>query len=92
VSVWRDLSFWENPYSTDPIAGSELGVQLLVGRSRELASLRRQITSASSHPTLEGENGVGKSSLAAVKKHRTAVPAPEEPHLRHGWHDGRGSR
>jgi hypothetical protein len=64
------LSFWENPYSTDPITGSDLGAQLLVGRSRELASLLRQITSASSHPTLEGENGVGKSSLAAVACHR----------------------
>jgi hypothetical protein len=68
--LWTDLSFWDNPYSTDAIPGSDQGSKLFVGRSRELAILRRQITSSSAHTTLEGPNGVGKSSLVAVACHR----------------------
>jgi len=43
-----------------------MGEKLLVGRTCELASLIKYIKESDTHPTLEGPNGVGKTSLVAV--------------------------
>jgi hypothetical protein len=43
---------------------------LLVGRGKELTRIERLITSSSSHPTIEGDNGVGKTSLVSVAGYR----------------------
>lgn len=66
MDIWNDLGFTENPYSPRPIAGGEVGERLLVGRDNELKRLTGYITSSDTHPTLEGANGVGKTSLVAV--------------------------
>jgi hypothetical protein len=66
VSVWTDLGFRESPYAVGPLPANEEGERLLVGRDDELARLRRYLTSSRTHPTIEGPNGVGKSSLVAV--------------------------
>ena len=70
MNIWNMYGFSENPYSTKPVVGDELGEKLLVGRERELRSLLLRMTSTDTHPTLEGENGVGKTSLAAVAGYR----------------------
>lgn len=66
VSIWTDFGFRDNPYATRPIASDEEGERLLVGRSAELKKLSIYLTSTSTHPTIEGANGVGKTSLVAV--------------------------
>lgn len=66
MSIWNELGFTQNPYSPRPISGDELGASLLVGRDTELAQLQDYIASSDTHPTLEGANGVGKTSLVAV--------------------------
>lgn len=66
VSIWTDFGFRENPYSTSQLPPTEEGETLLVGRRRELESLKRLLLATESHPTVEGDNGVGKSSLVAV--------------------------
>src|SRR5664280_600949 len=66
VSLWNDLGFSSNPYGADPLPASEEGVQLLVGRDRELRHLISQLRSTDTHPTIEGDNGVGKTSLVFV--------------------------
>lgn len=66
MNIWNKLGFTENPYSPRPIAGDEVGSSLLVGRERELRRLIGYIASSDTHPTLEGANGVGKTSLVAV--------------------------
>lgn len=66
MSVWTDLGFRGNLYQIDPVPPNEEGEQLLVGRNEELARLRMYLTSSATHPTIEGQNGVGKSSLVAV--------------------------
>lgn len=66
MSVWNDLGFSDNPYSARPISPDDIGAQLLVGRDEELARLIKYLRSADTHPTLEGPNGVGKTSLVAV--------------------------
>src|SRR5690606_22606469 len=45
-------------------------------------TLMRQITSSTLHPTIEGDNGVGKSSLVAVAGYR----------LRRDYEDGKTSQ
>lgn len=66
LSVWTDLGFRGNLYEIDPVPPTEEGERLLVGRAAELEQLRLYLTSSSTHPTIEGQNGVGKSSLVAV--------------------------
>jgi len=66
MSLWNDLGFSDNPYSPRPIQGDEQGVKLLIGRERELQRLTTYLRSSDTHPTVEGPNGVGKTSLVAV--------------------------
>lgn len=66
MSLWNDLGFSENPYSPRPVPADEVGARLLVGRDSELARLTTYLQSSDTHPTLEGSNGVGKTSLVAV--------------------------
>ena len=66
MSLWTDLGFRDNPYNTTPIPPTEEGARLLVGRERPLTRLMRGITSANTLPTVEGDNGVGKTSLVSI--------------------------
>lgn len=66
MNIWTDFGFRENPYATWPIAPDEEGERLLVGRDAELRKLALYLSSTSTHPTIEGANGVGKTSLVAV--------------------------
>lgn len=66
LSIWTELGFTDNPYSPKPISGNEVGESILVGRDSELTRLVQYISSSDTHPTLEGANGVGKTSLVAV--------------------------
>ena len=66
ADMWEQLGFSDNPYSTDPVPPNEEGVRLLVGRDNELSRLRMSIASSANHTTIEGANGVGKTSLVGV--------------------------
>lgn len=89
MSIWTDLGFRSSPYGTNPIPATEEGTQLLVGREMALRSLKNAITSSALHPTVEGDNGVGKTSLVSVasyslfqeflseKSGQALVPLPE---------------
>lgn len=66
VSLWTDFGFRDNPYETSPVPPTAEGAELLVGRDREVARLLRQLRSSDTHPTIEGDNGVGKTSLVSV--------------------------
>lgn len=64
--LWHELGFRDNPYSTAPVPPSDEGLRLLVGREAELDRLRMTITSSANHTTIEGANGVGKTSLVGI--------------------------
>jgi hypothetical protein len=66
MSIWNDFGFRENPYTTRPINATDEGERLLVGREKELKKLALYLSSTSTHPTIEGANGVGKTSLVSV--------------------------
>jgi MoxR-like ATPase len=68
--MWEELGFSESPYATAALPASEQGDRLLVGRDRELESLLNTLRYTGRHATLEGDNGVGKTSLVAIAAFR----------------------
>lgn len=68
--MWEEIGFTESPYATAALPASEQGDRLLVGRDRELSSLMNTLRYTARHATIEGDNGVGKTSLVAVAAYR----------------------
>lgn len=66
VTIWAELGFRASPYGSEHLPASEQGERLLVGRESEVAQLLRFLRSTNRHATVEGENGVGKTSLVNV--------------------------
>lgn len=73
MSVWERLGFRENLYSTPPLPGTEEGSRLLVGRDAEVEELQDHWASYDTHASIEGSNGVGKTSLVSVAAYRDMV-------------------
>jgi hypothetical protein len=70
MSIYREWGFISNPFSTTPLAADDLGEKLLVGRDSELMALVSQLENPPRHPTVEGLNGIGKTSLINVACYR----------------------
>ena len=70
MNIWTNFGLVENPYSTKPITSDEIGEKLLVGRDGELKQLMMSLASLDTNPTLEGPNGVGKTSLVSVAAYK----------------------
>ncbi|MEE1829273.1 hypothetical protein PUR61_44985 [Streptomyces sp. BE20] len=68
--MWAELGFRQSPYATDPVPANEEGESLFVGRGKVAEKLTRRLTSTRKHPTIEGENGVGKTSLVSIVGYR----------------------
>lgn len=64
--MWTDFGFQKNPYDTHPVKGNAEGEKLLVGRSTEIRNLKNRIKNFNHVVSLEGPNGVGKTSLVLV--------------------------
>lgn len=62
-SAW---GFKSNPFNVKSLPPNDIGAELLVGRTKELNLLIRRINNPPKLPTLEGMNGVGKSSIVNV--------------------------
>jgi len=68
--MWQQFGFRENPYTSEPVPATAEGDRLLVGRDALVAKLTSRIISGGNHATLEGDNGVGKTSLLSVVTYR----------------------
>lgn len=68
--MWNSFGFSRNLYDTHPVKGNDLGERLLVGRSDEVRRIKSLISSFRTVITLEGPNGVGKTSLVLVSGHK----------------------
>lgn len=64
--IYEDWGLSGSPFQTTSLPATELGQRLLVGRDTVLRSLIRRIESAPKLATLEGLNGVGKTSVVNV--------------------------
>lgn len=72
MDIWESVGYSANPYSVEPLPPTPEGAELLVGREKELRQLTTQLRSTDTHPTIEGDNGVGKTSLVFVAGFRAA--------------------
>jgi hypothetical protein len=70
MGFYEDWGFKGNPFDTAPLSISDQGSALLVGREKELEKIGRRLTNPSKLLTLEGGNGVGKTSLINVFLYR----------------------
>ncbi|WP_417260619.1 hypothetical protein [Celeribacter sp.] len=64
--MWKDFGFKRNLYDTHPVSGNAQGERLLVGRDAELRGLKNRISGFDTVTTIEGPNGVGKTSIVMV--------------------------
>ena len=70
MSFYHEWGFKTNPFQQTPLQADETGERLLVGRTRELRTLQANIETAPRMPTIEGLNGVGKTSLVNVAAYK----------------------
>jgi len=66
MNIYRAWNFIENPFSSNALQANETGKNLLVGRSREMKNLINKLNNGPCAVTVEGLNGVGKTSLVNV--------------------------
>lgn len=79
---YRSHGFRSDPFSNKALAPNEAGEILMVDREKEVSKLIRRIQETENIPTLEGPNGVGKTSILNIALHRTFVHSKdnlEEP-------------
>lgn len=70
--IWTRFGFRESLYGTTPIPGTKEGQSLLVGRETEKSQIKTLLAATSLLPTIEGEVGIGKTSLVAVAGYELA--------------------
>ncbi|MCI5097623.1 MAG: ATP-binding protein, partial [Rhodobacteraceae bacterium] len=68
--MWNEFGFATNLYDTKPITGNDIGETLLVGRDQELRKIKNRVANFNNVVTVEGPNGVGKTSLVLVAGHQ----------------------
>lgn len=66
MNIYREWGFTEPIFATASLPANEIGEMLLVGRETELQTLQRRILNPPKLVTVEGLNGVGKTSLVNV--------------------------
>lgn len=84
MSIYREWGFSDNPFQTTVLPPNDVGRSLLVGREQELGALKRRLLNPPKMPTLEGLNGVGKSSLvnvASFECYEEFLQDPDRPML-----------
>lgn len=64
--TYEAFGYRANPFDTTALKCDENGERLLVGREAEIAGLVRRITTTTKIPTVEGANGIGKTSIINV--------------------------
>ena len=66
MNIYKDWGFSESPFNTGSLQPSDSGLSLLVGRDTETIQLLRRLYDPTASVTVEGLNGVGKTSLVNV--------------------------
>jgi DNA-binding MarR family transcriptional regulator len=77
--MWEEFGFSQNLYDHLPISANAAGERLLVGRAEELKKLMLRIKGRNAIPTLEGDIGVGKTSIISVAAYKL-----EQEYFRNG--------
>jgi hypothetical protein len=67
---YSDWGFRSAPFQTSPLPADEQGERLLVGRDASVKSLMGKIETPGKMATVEGLNGVGKTSVVNVASYK----------------------
>ncbi|MGQ4382302.1 hypothetical protein [Streptomyces sp. SAS_270] len=70
MASWHDFGLRQSPYDVRPLRATKEGSDLLVGRDQDAQRLSDHLKSSTTHATIEGDFGVGKTSLASVVGYR----------------------
>jgi hypothetical protein len=73
MNFYKEWGFTQNPFDTTPLAPSKQGSKLLVGRDEDIKKIGRRLDNTSKILTIEGMNGVGKTSLINVFLYRSLI-------------------
>lgn len=68
-TIYKQWGFGSSPFQTTSLPPSAVGAKLLTGREKELQTLIKRIIGAPKFATVEGLNGVGKTSIVNVAAH-----------------------
>ena len=68
--VYSQWGFKSSPFQTTSLPASEVGAMLLTGRDKELSVIARRIVGVPKFATVEGLNGVGKTSIVNVAAYK----------------------
>jgi hypothetical protein len=63
MSLYKDWGYTSNPFKSSPIQPTLKGSNLLVGREKEKKIIKSRLKNDSGIITIEGENGIGKTSV-----------------------------
>lgn len=66
MNIYQKWGFNKNPFEVTELSSNENDSKLFVGREKELNSFIRRICNPPKCITIEGENGVGKTSLINI--------------------------
>lgn len=66
MNIYKDWGFYESPFNTTALQPNENGMSLLVGRDEEIDQILRRLFNPPASVTIEGLNGIGKTSLVNV--------------------------
>lgn len=70
MNIYSEWGFQDNPFSTVALEANEEGNMLLIGREDEIKKIHRRVFLRPKSVTIEGYNGVGKTSLVNVAAYR----------------------
>lgn len=73
MSIYTEWGFRENPFETMPLPADNKGATLMVGRDVASRKIIKGLQSSSKFVTVEGLNGVGKTSVINVSVFKSAV-------------------
>lgn len=82
INIYHKWGFLETPFETKPLPPDDSGITLLIGRGKEIEKINRRLSSSEHILTVEGLNGVGKTSLiqiAVYRAYKQYIESAEQP-------------
>ncbi|MEQ6247382.1 hypothetical protein ABMC89_00680 [Sulfitobacter sp. HNIBRBA3233] len=72
MSIYRNWGFKDNLFETKALPANRQGAALMVGRDKATQKIIKGLSSSSKYVTVEGLNGVGKTSVINVAVYKSA--------------------
>lgn len=73
MNIYEDWGFKGNPFETHPLPANRKGLKLMVGREKATKRIQKGLSSSNKFVTVQGLNGVGKTSVINVSVYDAAA-------------------